>query len=224
MNDIGLQSKAESPKESRAVVVNTTDDPLKLMRVQVRVPGMWDGVQDDDLPWAEYLLRSARAGGGSFEPAEVGDWVWVDFPNSDTRFPRITGWCHYAPGGVPNLPPNAFAGSNSIQHKLNQEAGEPLPDAAKYHGSSVIEKFGVVFEVNPSGEFLVTQRATGSAVRITRDGSITVHSEKNLYLTSTNSVSLHVGKDFSLKVGGNWEIDVSGTISEAAASHTMRRK
>lgn len=224
MNDIGLQSKAESPKESRAVVVNTTDDPLKVLRVQVRVPGMWDGVQDDDLPWAEYLLRGARSGGGSFEPAEVGDWVWVDFPNGDTRFPRITGWCHYAPNGVPNLPPNAFSGDGSIQHKVNQEAGEPSPDAAKYHGSSVIEKFGVVLEINPSGELLATQRATGSAVRITKDGSISVHSEANLYLTSAKSTSLHVGEDFSLKVGGNWVIDVSGTISESAASHTMRRK
>ena len=224
MNEAGLQAKAEAPKESRAQVVNTTGDPRKLMRVQVRVPGMWDGVPDADLPWAEYLLRSARGRSGDFEPAEVGDWVWVDFPSGDTRFPRVVGWCHYAPGGVPNLPHDCFGGSEATQHKVDQDAGEPAPKPSQDHGSRVMEKYGVVVEINPSGEYLVTQKATGAAIRVTADGTITIHSEAGLVLSCPNDAALHAGGNLTLKVGGNWNIDVSGTISEAAASHTMRRK
>ena len=221
-NDMALQAKAEPPREARGIVVGT-DDPRRLMRVQVRVPGLWDGVPDADLPWAEYLLKGARGRGGDFEPAEVGDWVWVDFPSGDTRYPRITGWCQYAPSGVPNLPHEAFAGPESVAHKMNTDSGEPAPAAPQYHGSRVLEKHGVIVEVNPGGEYLVTQRATGTAVRITADGSVTVHSEAKLYLSSAGDTFLRAGGNFDMKVGGNWSIKVAGIIDETSAGHAMRK-
>lgn len=223
MNETAMQAKADAPREARAVVVNVTDDPRQLMRVQVRVPGLWDGVPDEDLPWAEYRLNGARGRGGVFEPAEVGDWVWVDFPAGDTRYPRITGWCHYAPGGVPNMPHESFAGPDGIQHKRNEESGEPQPAAPVYHGSSVIEKHGVVIEINPSGEYLLTQRASGTAIRVTADGSVTIHGENKIFLSSASDTLLHVGGDFKLKVAGGWDIDVGGMINEKAAGHKMTK-
>lgn len=220
MNETAMQAKAEPPKEARGIVVST-EDPRALLRVQVRVPGLWDGVPDADLPWAEYRLSSARGRGGDFEPAEVGDWVWVDFPAGDTRYPRITGWCHYAPGGVPNAPHEAFAGPDGIIHKAAE--GEPAPAAPAYHGSRVIEKHGVVIEINPSGEYLLTQRGSGTAIRVTADGSVTIHGEANVYLSSAADTFLKVGGNLDFKVGGNWNIKVGGTIAEMSAGHTMRK-
>lgn len=224
MSDIALQTKVEPPREARAQVVNVTGDPQKLMRVQVRVIGLWDGVPDADLPWAEYRLNSSRGRGGSFEPAEVGDWVWVDFPNGDTRYPRITGWCHYAPGGVPNMPHDAFAGPDKTQHRVTPDSGEPEPAAPVYHGSNVTEKHGVVVEINPSSEYLVTQRKSGTAIRVTADGAVTIHGQAKVFISSASDMVMTVGSNLTTKVSGDWNIDVGGMINEKASGHKMGRR
>lgn len=188
--------------EYRAQVVSTAD-PDHLLRVQVRVPGWWSGVPDKDLPWAEYKFSDARPGGGSFVPAEKGDWVWVDFPNSDTRYPRITGWCHFAPGGDPDTPHEAWEGPGAIVHKIAKEAFEPDPAKPVYHGSQVMEKHGVAVEINPDGELLVTQRKTGSALRITKEGEITIHSEKSVHISGKKNLEVDIKGDINMTAGGD---------------------
>lgn len=213
MNETTRSAKAEAPREVRATVVNTTGDPKRLLRVQVRVPGLWDGVPDQDLPWAEYRFQSARASGGSFEPAQKGDWVWVDFPMGDSRYPRITGWCHYAPDGIPNAPHDSFVGPDKIVHKVNQTAGEPKPQEPKYHGSYVFERHGVVLEVNPGGEWLLTQRSSGTAIRITADGTITIHGENKVHVSSESDTIISVAGNLVADVKGDAKVDVGGNSS-----------
>lgn len=181
-------------REYRAQVVNT-DDPERLLRVQVRIPIWWDAVPDDDLPWAEYKFNDARARGGLFIPAEVEDWVWIDFPNGDTRYPRIVGWCHFAPDFQPDQPHEAWEGPEQIEHKLDEVIEEPEPQKPNYHESLVLEKHGVTVEINKSGEVLITQRETGTAVRITEEGDITLHCEHVQYFSSVSDTLQHVGRD-----------------------------
>lgn len=165
--------------------VVSTSDPQKLMRVRVRVMGLFEGAPDSDLPWAEYRFPvGTRPGNGYFVPAEVGDWVWVDFPHSgDTRRPRITGGAHFAPGGVPNLSPDAFAGAGGIAHSRTAE--EPSPPAAAYHRDVVAEDGGMVIEVikGGNGAIVITQRATGTAVEICQNGDITLHGSVNVHVS-----------------------------------------
>lgn len=203
-------------QEYRAKVVDD-EDPKKLLRVKVRVPGWWDAVPDDDLPWAEYRFNDARYRGGQFVPAEVDDWVWIDFPNGDTRYPRITGWCHFAPEGEPEQPHESWLGPEMIVHKLDSVNPEPKPEDPKYHKSQVMEKHGVVVEINPEGELLVTQRDSGTAIRVTKEGDITFHSEKNLFSSSVEDTRQHTVKDWKIKVDGNWIVDVAGFIDIKAA-------
>ncbi|HBK0767168.1 TPA: baseplate protein, partial [Escherichia coli] len=92
----------------RAQIVGTVH-PAGLMRAQVRVLPDWNGVPDDDLPWAEYQLPI----GNAFVPTVKGDLVWVEFPyldvngRIDTRRPMIVGAAQDAPGGIPNVAPEA---------------------------------------------------------------------------------------------------------------------
>ncbi|MGB1271363.1 MAG: phage baseplate assembly protein V, partial [Endozoicomonas sp.] len=98
-------------QEVRAVVVDV-DEPRGLMMAKVRVLGQWSDAKERDLPWAEYRLPVGHGfNRGDFTPAEVGDLVWVDFIGRDTRYPRITGSCHFSPDGVPNFPHEAFKGA-----------------------------------------------------------------------------------------------------------------
>ena len=211
--------------EYRAQVVST-QDPKRFLRVQVRVPGWWDGVPDKDLPWAEYKLASARANGGDFEPAEVGDWVWVDFPGGDTRYPRITGWCHFAPGGQPNLPHEAWGGPDAYTHQRLDE--QPTPQQPPYHGARVSTKHGITVERAPDGSGRITQRSSGTSVEITKEGHIVIHGASDAFRSSAGDTREDVGGNMLIKtvgnlkfrVEGNVEWDVDGTINERSAGHT----
>mgnify|MGYP000418643295 CR=1 FL=1 len=83
--------------QKRAKVENV-DHPDGLLKCQVRLVGLWDGVPLDALPWAEYHLPvGARFNDGDFKPCQVGDYVWVRFDEGDSRYPIITGSCYFAP-------------------------------------------------------------------------------------------------------------------------------
>ena len=91
----------------------TVDDPAGLLRVSVRLVGIWDSIPDGDLPWAERMPPDD----GAFIPLLAGDDVWVDFPYSgDSTRPRVVGRAtdtlaafltqpQKPPGKVPYVPP-----------------------------------------------------------------------------------------------------------------------
>lgn len=189
--------------------VESVDDPEKLMRVRVRVHGVFtDKVPTKDLPWAEYLLPvGSRANDGCFTPVDVGDLVWIRFPyDGDSRRPLVMGSVHYAPGKVPNFPHEAFAGSSKLTHKTAGE--EPAPGAAEYHKNVVYTQHGVTVEVNADTSITITQRTSGTAIRVSPDGDITLHGESNVYVSSI--------EDLKVIVEGNVQMDVTGQVDVTA--------
>lgn len=183
--------------------VESVSDPENMMRVQVRVFGVFtDKVPKADLPWAEYRLPiGARVNDGYFTPVDIGDHVWVRFPfDGDTRRPMIIGSVHRAPGKVPNFPHESFAGSQKLTHKTTGE--EPAPAAAEYHKNCVYSQHGVTIEVNEDKSIAITQRATGTAIRVSPEGDITLHSEKNTFFSTI--------EDLKGVIEGNAKIDVTG--------------
>jgi hypothetical protein len=193
--------------------VESVSDPDNLMRVQVRVYGVFtDNVPKADLPWAEYKLPiGVRVNDGFFTPVDVNDYVWVDFPYSgDPRRPRITGGVHHAPGKVPNLPHEAFAGSQKLTHKTTGE--EPAPSAAEYHKNVVYTQHGITIEMNVDHSFTVTQRATGTAIRVSPEGDITLHSEKNIFASAIENLKAIFEGNAQIKVTGKTELISMGKM------------
>jgi len=187
--------------------VECIDDPDRLMRVQVRDAVIHTAmVQTKDLPWAEYKLPAGvRANDGYFTPVDVGDWVWVDYPyGGDPRRPRITGAVHYAPGSVPNFPHESFAGPEKLVHKTTGE--EPGPTAAEYHAAGVFTQHGVTVEINEDHSLTITQRATGTAVRVSAVGDITLHGEKNIFASAMENLRAIIEGGARVNVAGKTEL------------------
>jgi hypothetical protein len=190
--------------------VECIDDPNHLMRVQVRVFSIHtEQVPMKALPWAEYKLPlGARVNDGFFTPVDLGDYVWVDFPyNTDPRRPRITGSVHMAPGKVPNFPHEAFAGASKLVHKTTGE--EPAPAAATYHRNCVYTQHGVTIEINEDTSFAVTQRASGTAIRISPQGDITLHSEKKIFASAKEAALITAPQ---LALNGEQSVTISAPV------------
>ncbi|MCC8380051.1 phage baseplate assembly protein V [Xenorhabdus sp. PB30.3] len=215
--------------ELEAVVVNV-QDPEKQMRVQVRVFGVFDDVSDEKLPWATYKLPiGARVNEGDFTPVQVGDLVWIDFPyythgRKDTRRPRITGSVHHNPDGIPNLPPEVFAGKGRYQHKRSHK--EPQSARQGYHESKVYILHGMMFEIEKDSVYRVTHMPTGTAFEFDARGNSILHVEGDSHHSTTGDMENHssgnvtnnAGNHLTEKVGGFWRINVSGSAYIDATS------
>lgn len=199
--------------EYRAIVENVSD-PNGIMLAQIRLLGYWNDAPANTLPWAEYQLPvGARPNEGDFTPADVGDLVWVRFEGGDTRSPIITGASYFAPGGVPNMPHEAFAGPASHTHR--RTARQPAPDAAGYHKNRVLSQFGILEEITREGSYRVTHKASGSAIELNKAGHIVLHSASEAFRSSEG--------DTNEEVGGKLHIIVQGAITiEAGEAVTLK--
>ncbi|MFI3276914.1 hypothetical protein [Vibrio sp.] len=196
-------------------IVLSVDDPDGMLRVQVRIFGLFDDVPDHDQPWATYKLPvGARVGEGDFTPVHEGDLVWIDFPyymhsRKDTRRPRITGSIHHCPEKVPNLPAEAFKGEGVYQHKRSHK--EPKPVAQDYHSSRVYIMHGIMVEYEKGGVYRVTHQASGTGFEFDARGHSVLHTEGDNHRSSTGDSEDHTGKNLNETVGGFWKIKVTGT-------------
>lgn len=188
--------------EYQGVVVNAKGDPKKLLRVQVRIPGLMDGVPDGNLPWATYKLPiGAGAGRGDFTPVQNGDSVWVDFPASthgkqDTRQPRIVGGVHASPDGTLNLPDEAYG--KPFQHDRSGE-GAPPASSGGYCGSKVVSFHGSTVEFVPDGTLRLFSRGAGSILEVLPDGKILLSASADLVIRAGGNIDMMAGGNVSIK-------------------------
>ncbi len=189
--------------ELRAVVVNVVD-PEERQFIQVRVDGLWDKIPAENLPWAEIKLPiGTRANEGGWIPLKVGDRVWIDFIQGDSRYPRITGACHHAIGGELSLPHDIFDGSDAITHKRT----DLQPAATKSTDKAAVFSIGnALFEVKEDGVIRVTHKSTGSAIELTKDGDMVLHSEAKLFISAKEDMTIEAAKKLTLIVEGLTEI------------------
>ena len=92
--DGGLRnpSKLEGVYRAR---VEYNQDPMSQGRVRIRVPSLHgmtsNGIDMEDLPWANLVGSSAGYGYGSFMVPEVGEYVMVQFEDGDRYKPIVMG-------------------------------------------------------------------------------------------------------------------------------------
>lgn len=76
-------------------VVNVKDDPLKLGRARVRIFGVYDEIEEEDLPWAQIVVpvtHSVNRGNGQTLGLLVGAQVFGIFlDGQNSQLPLIVG-------------------------------------------------------------------------------------------------------------------------------------
>jgi hypothetical protein len=202
-------------------IVESIFDPKNLMRVQVRVKGVFtDDVEAADLPWATYKLPIGfRPNDGMFTPVDVEDYVWVDFPfDNDTRRPRITGSVHFCPGEAPNFPDDAWEGPGAVIPARTPDQPE-AGDQPEYHTACIYKQHGISAEIRPDGTLRITQAASGTNVEIAADGSVLVHAEGNLYLSTENDELAEVAHDATKTIGNNESVEIGNDATKSIGNN-----
>lgn len=175
----------------RGIVVST-EDPKQLMRVQVRVFDVLEGIPDRDMPWATYQLPlGSRPNDGMLCPAREGDLVWVRFTAGDTREPVITGSCAHMPDGKPNLAHDQWAGPDKFTHKREDDE-PPVPDPP-YHKDVVLKQHNALVQFTENGALRLTQLTSGTAFEITPEGTVVIHCEKEILMSAPDMIRLTCG-------------------------------
>src|SRR5574344_1408629 len=94
-SNMGTMSNSSAVSGIYRARVENNIDPLKIGRVQVRIPmlhGMADsGLSVEGLPWAFPCFQSAGYGYGSFMVPEVGEYVFIIFEDNDSSKPVYIG-------------------------------------------------------------------------------------------------------------------------------------
>lgn len=196
----------------RAVVIATVAEGNK-MKAQIRVLGEWEGIGDDALPWAEYLLPVDRA----FVPTKPGDLVWVEFPyNGDSRRPMIVGAAQDWAGGVPNVAPEASGVGE--QYSPPAKEGAPPAPALTPTADMVLNRDGVLIIRTAGGAYSMTRTADGTTIGFNEAGDVNILSEGQTYVNATGNITIITAGDVDIQAGGNASLEAVGRMSFKASS------
>ena len=202
----------------RAVVVDPTD-PAGSMKAKIKVLGLMDGIPNEDLPWAEFLLPI----GYRYEPTNKGDLVWVDFPyGGDTRRPRIIGAAMDWAGGKPNTAPEAGGRGNQYQ----PQAVQNQPPAPKLTSTrdQVISRNGVLEVRTVGGGYAITNMAKHATIGFNEDGDIIISTSAGVFIHSGGDTTVDAGGAMHFKSAGEMTFEAGGALSQEAASVSVESK
>lgn len=177
-------------------VINVKDDPLKLGRAQVRAFGVYDDIEETDLPWAQVVVpvtQGAHEGNGQYLGLLVGTQVFGIFlDGQNSQMPMILG----------TIP------KDGDQNPRVDERGE-YPKNKVYKTET-----GHYREYDDSEEGRIKeQHRTGTNYEIQNDGTRTTFITKDETLVVSGNKYTVVAGDDTLNVTGDVKIVVSGSAS-----------
>lgn len=188
------------------------------MRAQVRLLPEWVGVPEENLPWAEYLMQL----GNAFTPAKTGDLVWVEFPYTDvrgrpdTRRPLIIGAAQDAPGGVPNVAPEASGqGSPWTPAEVKDAPARPSFTPTE---DFVIHRNNLLEVRTAGGGYEIANTAAGARVGINEEGVMYLIGPGNLLLDMAGDIIARAGGKIVMESGAETTVTSGAAMKLTAAA------
>ena len=168
-------------------VVNVKDDPKKLGRVKVRVFGVYDDVEEDDLPWAQIVVpvtTGIHKGKGQNLGILVGAQVFGMFlDGQNSQLPMVIG----------TVPKENDTGEVDTKTKkpitepdTNSKALENYPHNKVYETESGHYK---EYDDTPGAERIKESHKLGTYYEIDKDGNMTIDTTESKARTITIKAS-----------------------------------
>ena len=178
-------------------VVNVKDDPLKLGRVKVKVFGVYDDIDDADLPWAQIVVPVTQ---GVHE--EQGQYLGI------LKGTQVFGI--FLDGQNSQLP--MVIGTVPKEGDANPKAAANYPTNKVYQTETGHYK---EYDDTPGAERIKEAHKSGTYYEMQADGSIVTFITKDNYsivlgdesVTIAGKVTINVGGDVDLTAGGNVSIN-----------------
>lgn len=199
--------------------VASTDDPMHLGRVQVRLPFIDDS---DSSPWARIAVPFAGRLSGHYFIPDVDDEVLVAFEQGDTNVPYVIGslWNGFAPPPLqsPDSQVRAMrtlAGNQIVIEErpaaITIQTGPTTPLALPEKPSSFGPHHSI--QLGPSGISAKTPTEITLAVAessiVIKPESITLSTGGNKIVLDASGVSIQASGTIDIKASGNCTVRAS---------------
>ena len=186
-------------------VVNVTDDPLQIGRVRVKIFGVYDEIDDKDLPWAQVVIpvtQGVHESKGQYLGMLVDTHVFGIFlDGKDSQLPLVLG-------SLPKKDDN------------NQRATENYPHNKIYQTEQGHFK---EYDDTPENTRIREQHRSGTFTEMEHDGSRHTHVEKDEYIRVMGDATIAVGSGdgnnkANLTIIGDCNITVTGDATIGATN------
>lgn len=186
-------------------VVNVTDDPLQIGRVRVKIFGVYDEIDEPDLPWAQVVIpvtQGVHESKGQYLGMLVDTHVFGIFlDGKDSQLPLVLG-------SLPKKDDN------------NQRATENYPHNKIYQTEQGHFK---EYDDTPENTRIREQHQSGTFTEMEHDGSRHTHVEKDEYIRVLGDATIAVGSGdgnnkANLTIIGDCNITVTGDATIGATN------
>lgn len=197
------------------VVENSSDDPLQLGRVKVRIFNETDELDQEDLQWCTV----GGIGGNKISPTwiEAGNMVfglYIDGKNK--RLPFILSTFFTIPNADDNLH-EVSALARGINTNIEEKVG-PEPDtsyAAEYPFNKVIasNKHSIELDDTDGAERIKIRHSSGTYIEISPDGRTVIKSSGDQFNIIKTNNEVYIGGKCNVLVEGDANIQTNGNLS-----------
>jgi len=170
-------------------IVSAIDDPDKLSRVKVILPGIDEKKGEI---WARLASPDAGKGRGFFFRPETGDEVIVGFFNDDPRQAVILGAMYSSK----NTPPDALEkeSKDNVAKGIVSRAGTSLTFSDKEKPSLVLQTPAAnKFTLDDDGQLIEIKDQHGNTITMSKDG-IVIKSAKDFKIDASGNVEIKGSK------------------------------
>lgn len=195
-------------------VVDVENDPLQIGRVRVKIFGVYDEIDDKDLPWAQIVVPTIT-GVHSYGENPVGQYLGllVDthvfgmfLDGKDSQLPLVLG----------SLPKK---GDN------NQRATENYPHNKIYQTEQGHFK---EYDDTPENTRIREQHRSGTFTEMEHDGSMRTEVQKDQYIRVKGDVEIDFGSGnenkHTVKIKGNCNVIIEGNANITADNVSVTGK
>jgi hypothetical protein len=185
------------------VVIN--DDPLKLSRIKVKIPVLFDEYKNDDLPWVALvrpIFRGNANNAGMFSIPKIGSRVLIQFDKGDIKSGFAFGEIADGVSKPTNLHVSYPDSYGWVDEKLNEFIIDTRTDITTIKHSS--------------GTKIVI--AANGALTVTTVADATLNTTGNILATATGNITATADGNLAVTVGGTANVTSTGKATVKSAN------